>query len=118
MKTFKCDNCKRTITNDSDFTTGYGTNREDEKICFECIGFHDKQKLRSLKPGEFMWLYFAKDRLINWPGSFELRPTYVRKGSHNIARERIDAWFKFNHHHYHGVNIGDNQCMKVTRLKK
>lgn len=118
--TFTCDNCKKVITHTSELTTGYGTDRETgDKICFECCGLLDQQKIRSLKPGESLHFYFSKGRLINWPGTFELKPYAVTNGLHNIGRTRTDAWFKFNHNHYHGVQIGtNNECMKLTRLHK
>jgi hypothetical protein len=119
METFICDNCKQLRTNTSTFSTGYGRNAEGEKICFECCGLHDNQALRALKPGESMHLYFTKGELINWPGSFRIKPYAVTHGRHNIGRVRTDAWFKFNHHEYHGVQIGvNNEVMRVTRVKK
>ena len=117
ITTFICDNCKDTITHESAHTTGYGTNKEGEKICFDCCGKHDEQILRALKIGESIHLYFTKDGLTNWPGSFKLKPYFVSTGKHNIGRTRTDAWFYFNCNRYHGVNIGDNDCMKVTRVK-
>lgn len=120
MKTvFTCDNCKRTITYESDTTTGYGRNKEGEKICFDCCGLHDNQAFRALKPGEAMHLYFSNGVLMNWPGSFKIKPYATSVGRHNIARRRLDAWFRFNRHEYHGVLIGDmTEVMRVTRLKK
>lgn len=119
MKTiFVCDNCKRTITHESTVSTGYATNKENEKICFACCGLHDEQEFRALKPGEKIYFYFDGEKLTNWPGTFKITPYHTRNGKHNIGRTRVDAWFKFNHNLYHGVQIGEwNQVMKVTRVK-
>lgn len=40
-----------------------------------------------------------------------------RKGRHNMARQRLDVWFYLDGKCYHGVNIGDNDIVRVKRNK-
>lgn len=40
-----------------------------------------------------------------------------RKGSHNIARHRLDVWFYLDGKCFHGVSIGDNDIVRVKRNK-
>ena len=40
------------------------------------------------------------------------------RSRHNIGRTRLDVWFKFRGHEYHGVNIGDNDIVRVKRIKE
>lgn len=101
---------------------GYATDSEmGLRHCYVCCADHDRAYMR--KHGRID-LYISHDnfspsswRITNWPGSLDLNPTVVRKGAHNIARTRFDAWFKFDGANWHGVNIGDNQILRCKRLK-
>lgn len=57
--------------------------------------------------------------ITNWPASLVFSPTRVRKGAHNIARHRHDAWFVGpDGCIWHGVQYGDNtQIIHCKRTK-
>ena len=98
--------------------TGYGVNREGEKICFACCGEQDKQAMR--EDGKAT-LYLSNNEITNWPGTLRLRADYVRTGRHNIAGKRYDVWFHFENQQWHGVQYGDNtnilHCKKLKQRK-
>lgn len=91
-------------------------------VCYACCGAHDKAEM--IETGRAV-LYLSKRpdgtwHIGNWPGSlsFPVRHNYVRKGSHNIARTRYDAWFIGpDGKEWHAVNIGDNQIARCRRIK-
>jgi len=104
--------------------TGYGVDRENNKICYQCCGEIDGEELASLKPGEKMILYLSSCGeegmwyICNWPGSFKIR-VFPDKGKHNLAGCRYDVRFKYKEHEYHGIKYGDNtDICHVRRLKK
>ena len=45
-------------------------------------------------------------------------PSRVKAGRHNIARTRLDAWFRVDSRWYHGVNIGDNQILRFRPVAR
>jgi len=116
-----CSVCGKEITREKDsILTGYGIDKDNNKVCFACCGERDKKDL--IETGK-MFGYLAKDEqgnyFGNWPGSFKIRVGYIRKSNHNFAGRngRRDFWFSFNGCNYHGVNIGDNECARVKRVK-
>jgi hypothetical protein len=118
MKTFKCYVCKETKEVTTGITTGYGYDKHNHKVCFECCGENDKKELTNLKPGQKFFLYLTGNKLTNWPGTLEINNLHVRKGHHNIARTRYDVWFVFSGNTYHGVQYGENtQVCHITRVK-
>lgn len=118
---FVCSICKEHKTHESDFSTGYALDKNDNKICFDCCGKQDAATLANLKPGEKFFLYLnTKERtLTNWPGTLKLDVVYIQKGRHNIAGNRYDTWFCYGENQYHAVQYGDNtQIAHIRRLKK
>lgn len=100
--------------------TGYGYDARDMPICYECCGKADRAQMMATgkatlyltgKPGAWS--------VSNWPGTLRLRAT-VRKGRHNIARTRYDAWFTGpDGLPWHGVTYGENtQICHCRRLKQ
>lgn len=101
-------------------TTGYGVTPENEKICFACCGKRDAENMQATGKAT---LYYDGTKVSNWPGTLTFVPYGVRKGRHNIARERIDLYFwdKFGRA-WHGVQYGSNtqliHCKRLQRPKK
>ena len=116
--TTQCD-CGH-IAKSSGISTGYGTDKDNKKICFKCCGKNDRKEL--IETGKSFGYLVKKGNgwyFTNWPGSFEIRVLSTRQSHHNFAGRngRTDFWLFFEGHNYHGVNIGDNQCARLKRTK-
>ena len=117
---FKCSQCKRIKQSVNPYTTGYGKDRKGHKLCFECCGLNDRKDL--LKTGKSV-LYISKrdGRYIvtNWPDTLNIAVSHVSISDHNFAGRngRTDVWFWLDGFRYHGVNIGDNQILRINRVK-
>lgn len=103
----------------SDFTTGYGEDSQGKRYCYDCCAERDKTQMRN--DGRAT-LYLSQDNgnftITNWPGSLKLSPYHVRKGRHNIAGTRYDAWFSFDGQPWHGTQYGENtQLIHCKRIK-
>lgn len=112
-------------------TTGYGTDNTGARHCWECCAAHD---LAAMRERGKVTLYLSQewaamqsnvgpDRVrhhyvSNWPGTLKMR-AYVRKGRHNIAGTRYDAWFTdVDGRQWHGVQYGDwTQIVHCKRMK-
>lgn len=76
-----------------------------------------------LKSGRgLLYLSELKDghySVSDWPGLNKLSPWRVRQSFHNMAGQngRTDVWFNLDGSTWHGVNIGDNQILRVKRSK-
>lgn len=104
----------------SEFTSGYGIDKNGKKHCYVCCAERDKRQMRD--DGRIT-LYLVKRGeeyvLTNWPASFEIPLYHVRKGRHNIARARYDFWFSFEGTPWHGVQYGENtDIAHCRRVKK
>ncbi len=136
-KTFcsKCGNeCKPTIFHDKAKTkpadTGYGTDEDGNKICYDCAALRDEERLRvegkmqgylvyEKEPGEryrFGEISLKNGYFGNWPGTFKLGVSSAKKSINNFGAERIDFWFEWEGRTYHGVNVGDSQIAVVHRI--
>jgi len=117
--TFTCTVCKQSVqTPDNGFTTGYGLDRRNRKVCYPCCGERDKADMR--RTGRATLYLTKKDKehvLTNWPGTLNIEPYHVRIGHHNIARVRYDVWFTFESQEWHGVTYGDNTQLCHCRRK-
>jgi hypothetical protein len=93
-----------------------------------------KQLLLELRPctKDHMWLYITGQvkyvdyfkyiayRVGNTSGKLSIPVTRYSIGDNTMAGRgsRLDVWFEFGGHQYHGVKIGSNSdCVRVTRLK-
>lgn len=106
--------------------TGYAIDQRGF-VCYACCGENDRRDM--IASGKAL-LYltrepiadrhypFADGKITNWPGTLAM-PCRVRRGHHNIARHRYDAWFKGpDGANWHGVQYGDNtQIIRCRRLK-
>lgn len=115
------------------FAPGYGTRLNGDRVCYSCIGKEDKAEL--LNTGKLIgYLHFDSESkpyhrtgfeylknasFMNWPGTFRVPISQaVKRSFNNFGAPRIDFWFTFEGHKYHGVNVGDNsQIARVKRLK-
>ena len=59
-------------------------------------------------------------RVSDWPGCNQAFTYHERTSFHNMAGRngRLDVWFMLDGSRWHGVNIGDNQILRVKRCKK
>lgn len=120
MKQFTCSQCGQIKTNDSEHTTGYGVDKDGNKVCYQCCGINDAKELAELPLKGKTTLYLnTKDKtLTNWPCSFKIPLSYIRVGKHNFAGKRYDTWFKYAGNQFHAVQYGDNtQIAYVQRVK-
>lgn len=128
---FVCCDCGRHIplnTSGQGCGTGYGTNADhSEMFCYECGG---KRTARDLerdgkgylylsgfgKPSEFSG---ASLKVGDWTGTLAYPVLGRRHGSHNIARDRYDVWFRGpDGFIWHGVQFGNNsRICRVRRTK-
>ena len=132
-----CSSCGSEC-NPNGITTGYGQDKDGNKVCFECCG---KQDLETMRNKGDIWLYLTFEtakqivthiggktqpprviansaKLTNWPGSLLIKCNHARRGNHNMAGYRYDVWFDFvdgpivdgkqTGHVWHGVQYGDN----------
>jgi hypothetical protein len=120
MLTIDLLECGHPESEHSDFTRGYGRDKDGSRFCYACCADRDRQQM---KEDGRTCLYLAKDdkgwKVTNWPGSLVFRPSYVKKGSHNIAGTRLDAWFAFEGHVWHAVQYGEwTQIAHCRRTKE
>jgi len=119
-----CTKCKKKIVKPADSCgTGYGIDKDNNKVCYACCAENDKEQMR--QDGKtVLYLSKSKDKvpvhqLTNWPGTLKISVNYMRTGRHNIAGVRYDVWFWFEGAHWHGIQYGDNtQLCHCKRLKK
>ena len=115
---FTCTVCGQHKTHENDISTGYGVDKDGNKVCFDCCGLQDAKELGELplKGKTYMYLDTKQKTLSNWPGTFKINLHHIREGRHNIARKRYDTWFNYNGNSYHAVQYGDNT--QVAHIKR
>lgn len=118
--------------------TGYGVTtqhmvdhghvaRANEMVCYACAGETDRADMladgRAVlylthEPIQGRAYPFADGRVTNWPGTLSIK-CRVKRGAHNVARYRYDAWFTGpDGKPWHGVQYGDNtQILHCRRVK-
>jgi hypothetical protein len=115
-----CFICQKEIEKpENNFSTGYGVDKDDNKICFSCCAEEDKKQMN--KSGKIT-LYVSQTengyKITNWPGSLVIPVNNgYSKGKHNIAGSRLDVWFTFNNKQWHGVNYGDDDLCYCKVIK-
>ena len=135
--TTMCD-CGHVESEHSDFTRGYGVNRDGKKHCYACCAEKDKQEMR--EHGDIM-LYLqeavekahvwdkrlkkhilgdrpmlAESKLTNWPGSLEFKLYAITHGFHSAfggVTTRVDVWFIFEGFVWHGVQRGEMNYLLI-----
>ncbi len=115
---FTCSQCGEHKIHENNISTGYGIDKEGNKVCFDCCGKNDMEILKNLPKGEKMCLYLDTKQMYitNWPGSLKLKVWSIRKGRHNIAGNRYDTWFNLGKQNYHAVQYGD--MTQICHIKK
>jgi len=143
-ETFVCHGCGETKPILKDVVTGYGIDKDDNKVCFACCGKQDREHMEkglptclylsgSIAPGQEdrtvgqtqLWNpgmqrteWVSKWILSNWPDTLKIYIPMVKVGRHNIARVRYDIWFRFAGHQWHGVMYGnDTQVCHCKTIK-
>ena len=108
----------------------FGRDENGNRYCYACCAERDRADMIAtgratlyLIEREHSPLAMGGDRsghaVTNWPGSLEFFTGPVRKGRHNIAGTRYDAWFTGpDGKTWHAVQYGQNtQIAHCKRLK-
>lgn len=115
----KCSKCENNIVEHSSCGTGYGIDKDNNKVCYVCCAEQDKEHMRTT--GHIV-LYLVKEErrlaVTNWPDSLSFVVSYYKTGRHNIAGVRYDVWFMFEGQQWHGVQYGDNTELCHCRRNK
>ncbi len=127
--------CGHEPSEHSDCTTGYGTDAQGKRHCYECCANNDIDAM--IRDGRAT-LYLTggigvtsdgkrevsakkyPGTISNWPGSLKFNLFHIRLGYHNIVRWRYDVWFNGpDGFKWHGVTYGDNtQLCHCKRTKE
>ena len=111
---FNCTVCKQ----DKNVTTGYGLNKENDKVCYACCGKIDTESLLNLKPKEIHNMYWSKGVVTNWPNTLSIKPYYTKDSRHNWGLIRTDFWFNLEGKSFHGYQIGRNtEIAYIQKIK-
>lgn len=127
---FTCANCEKNLPIQTNGGTGYGLDKDGNKICYECCAIRDRAEMdrdgkitlyltyETFKLDGKTVLLCGSAKVTNWPGTLEYKG-YVTKGKHNIAGSRYDVWFTdHDGKKWHGVQYGENtQICHCKRLK-
>ena len=116
-----CDRCGKECKPNG-LGTGYGAFNEEGKttrLCYACCAVREWDDMKREGKG-VLYLDIDKEQVTNWPGSLVFKTGRVRKGRHNIARVRYDAWFRDGDGWvWHCVQYGDNtQIAHCKRTKE
>jgi len=113
---FTCSVCKKEKSVQESGGTGYGLDKDENKICYECCA---KGDIQYMKKNHKITLYLTDSEVTNWPGTLRFSVTGKTTGRHNFAGVRYDIWFTFDGSIWHGVQYGDNtqlcHCKKTIR---
>jgi hypothetical protein len=120
-----CADCGAHITREpGSIGTGYARDPDtDARICYACCGKRDRAAM--IETGRAV-LYLTKSRegeafpyvVTNWPGTLRFPVYSVRKGRHNVAGSRTDAWFTCEGQWWHAVQYGENSEIARCRRTK
>jgi hypothetical protein len=140
---FQCCQCKAVKPVQTSGGTGYGYNKQNEPVCYDCCGENDRAEMiatgkavlyLTCEPASKMrranGLPFTPEtaregsgrktagEVTNWPGTLRLK-CHTQAGRHNIAGTRYDCWFTGpDGYEWHGVTYGeDNQLCRCKRTK-
>ena len=110
--------------------TGYAVTSEGEKVCYACCAVREEESMKQTGKAVLYLLRherYSKDKrsfpsyyweVQNWPGTLRFR-CEIKKGRHNWAGSRIDAWFRGpDGKLWHGVNIGDNEILRCRATNR
>lgn len=119
-----CSVCNATLpTPPQTGGSGYGLDPQTSaKVCYACCGLRDRESM--IKHGDATLYLVRSDngqwKITNWPASLSFPCGSPRKGRHNIAGSRYDAWFAGpDGFIWHAVNYGENsQIARCRRTKE
>jgi hypothetical protein len=116
-ETFTCHTCGEEKPIQKEGGTGYARTAEGHLVCYACCG---KQDAEEMKRESRITLYLTGDTITNWPGTLKMKAHYVKKGRHNMAGTRHDAWFTDPHGNaWRGTQYGENtQLIHCRKLKQ
>ena len=123
---FICD-CGHEESPHESITSGYGKDENGKTFCYACCAERDKaQMIRDGKTSLYLTheaFYplhgnYTDGTIQNWPNNLTF-PCRVKKGQHNIAGSRYDAWFIGpDGNKWHGVQYGEwTQIIHCKRMK-
>lgn len=113
---FRCMDCGKAKPMQTQGGTGYARGKDGFAVCYACCAIKDAADM--VATGEAtLYLTTMPDshrghggtaKVTNWPGTLVFHGGY-RRGHHNRARYRYDAWFRGpDGKQWHGVQYGDN----------
>jgi len=132
--TFKCSVCGKeypALTPATPSTDGrlrfanfavWDSEGKSTKFCFDCDKDMWLKYLAAIPPKARVSLYLCKGkdgRYYAGPFHDNLRlPAQITHGRHNWRNvQRTDAWFTTpDGAHWHGINLGDNQILRASKL--
>ena len=98
-------------------TTGYGQDRKGRKHCFACCA--DRERASMVETGRaVLYLSVSGREVRDWAGQLRFS-AMIKRGAHNIARTRRDAWFTGpDGYVWHGVQYGEwSEIVHCKRTK-
>lgn len=113
---FTCPVCHKSIVHIGESSTGYALDANDSKVCFECCGKQDAERLTNLSVGQKMILYYDGKNIVNWPGTLTIKPSIVWVTGY--ARRTTQIEFNFGGNQYKALQYGGNtQIIHIRKLK-
>lgn len=115
-----CARCSRAIVREPNgIGTGYGVTPDGIVHCYACCADVDRESIMQGRPFVgYLVTSGERPEVTNWPGTFRVR-AHVRRGRHNIARERRDVWaYMPDGFIWYGRNAGDTQLLMMRRTKE
>lgn len=102
--------CGHAPSESNSLAAGYAQDKSGRRICYDCAAQIEQQGMIENKRAT---LYLTRDNdgylwITNWSGRLKIKVRYAKKGRHNMARVRFDAWFVFNGYWWHGTSYGLN----------
>lgn len=124
---FRCMDCGKAKPVQTQGGTGYAIGKDDFAMCYACCGLRDRAQMVATGKA-VLYLITTPDsgthaygsaKVTNWPNTRAFTGRY-RRGHHNRAGHRYDAWFKGpDGKPWHGVQYGDNtQIVHCNRIAK
>lgn len=101
--------------------SGYGVDAEGRTYCYPCCAKRERERMTS-DGRATLYLSRTADNVwtvTDWPGELRFAVRAVRRGRHNLAGTRTDAWFAGpDGHLWHAVQYGDdNQIARCRRTR-
>lgn len=115
--TFICHQCKQQKPIQNTGGTGYATDNDENKICYDCCGINDAENLKFLKIGETATLYWDGGNIINWPGTLKIPVKSPGIWVTGFKRKTTHIEFIYAGQYYKALNTDNNQIARIRRVK-